>query len=65
MNTADANTEDCQHHWVIAPANGPMSQGVCSLCQQHRDFENSINESRWRIRSVSKPTVTPGNETPA
>ena len=32
----------CTHYWVIDAANGPMSRGVCKLCGQVREFENSI-----------------------
>ena len=32
----------CRHHWIIEPANGPISQGVCQKCQESREFQNSI-----------------------
>mgnify|MGYP001253492649 FL=1 len=34
----------CRHHWIIEPANGPVSRGVCRSCQKTRDFRNSISE---------------------
>ncbi len=40
----------CTHHWVIDTANGPVSRGVCKLCQEVREFENSIYVSRWTIQ---------------
>ena len=34
----------CRHHWIIEPANGPVSRGVCRTCQETRQFRNSISE---------------------
>ena len=28
----------CTHHWVIAAANGPVSEGVCQRCGEARAF---------------------------
>jgi hypothetical protein len=60
---------DCQHHWVIEPANGPVSRGVCKLCQEVRDFGNSIDKSVWKIQSGNQRrdltgTVGPGTISP-
>ena len=33
---------ECVHHWVIKPAQGPLSQGRCKICKLTRDFENSV-----------------------
>ena len=39
----DTKTEtECVHHWVIEPANGPVSEGRCKRCKVTRDFENSV-----------------------
>ena len=32
----------CCHHWVIEPAHGPISRGVCQRCNEAREFKNSI-----------------------
>lgn len=32
----------CQHHWVIEPARGKTSQGVCRVCGEKKAFRNSI-----------------------
>ena len=37
----------CAHHWIIAVPNGPVSDGVCQRCGDHRDFHNSISDYRW------------------
>jgi hypothetical protein len=34
----------CRHHWIIEPANGPVSRGVCLTCLEIRQFRNSISE---------------------
>lgn len=31
----------CPHHWVIEPANGPRSRGVCKKCGALRAFRNA------------------------
>jgi hypothetical protein len=33
-----------QHHWIIAEANGPMSDGVCKGCGVLRAFPNALPE---------------------
>ena len=38
----DTETTTCAHHWVIEPARGAISAGVCKLCGAARDdFANS------------------------
>ncbi len=34
----------CRHYWVIAPAEGPVSRGVCQYCHEIKEFHNSITE---------------------
>ena len=34
---------ECNHHWVIEAANGPVSEGVCQRCGEGRDFRNSAD----------------------
>ena len=34
----------CRHHWVIETANGPVSWGVCQVCHEGKEFQNSIGE---------------------
>jgi hypothetical protein len=38
----------CLHYWVIEPPNGPLSQGVCRVCQEIREFKNSV---AWEFSS--------------
>ena len=35
--------EQCVHHWVIEPPDGPISKGICKICGAIREFEN------WKI----------------
>ena len=38
---------ECGHHWLIDSPNGPTSHAVCKICGEHKEFRNSIAESRW------------------
>ena len=43
---------DCIHHWIIAPADGGDSLGVCKLCGADKMFVNSTPEHDFdNIRS--------------
>ncbi len=48
--------ESCNHHWVIEPANGPISTGVCQVCDEAREFRNSIDEPKWGYQRVDRRT---------
>ena len=37
----------CRHHWVIQPATGPVSQGVCQACGEVQDFKNYVESASW------------------
>ena len=50
-------TQTCCHHWIIQPADGPVSSGVCQLCFETREFKNSLDD--W---SFFKETVRVRNE---
>ena len=32
----------CTHHWIIEEPTGPVSNGVCRLCDEIREFKNYI-----------------------
>ena len=41
-----AEVKTCQHYWVIEAASGPISRGVCKVCGEEREFQNSwLNSS--------------------
>ena len=50
-------TSDCVHHWQIAIANGPVSAGTCKLCNEERDFVNSIFAERQHINLVQDQSI--------
>ena len=37
----------CRHYWVIQPAMGPESQGICQTCGEIRDFKNYVEGASW------------------
>ena len=47
-------TTACQHWWLLAPAAGPTSKGVCQRCGETREFQNYFEESTpyetWHVR---------------
>ena len=43
-------TEDCVHHWIIDPANGPVSEGRCKKCGARKDFFNAFEVAAWNHR---------------
>ncbi len=38
-------TATCQHFWLIEPALGPTSQGVCKYCGQKKTFLNIVEDN--------------------
>ena len=42
MSTQQARAKTCLHHWMIPPADGPVSLGVCQFCRETREFKNSF-----------------------
>lgn len=40
-------SEDCQHHWVIATPNGAESDGHCKHCGSEKLFANAIDDRVW------------------
>ena len=41
MEMKMTETRTCAHHWVIEPARGAISAGVCKLCGAAKAFANS------------------------
>jgi len=39
--------ETCRHHWVIQPADGPVSNGSCQVCGEIREFKNYVESATW------------------
>jgi hypothetical protein len=38
--------QTCQHHWLIEPALGPTSNGVCKRCGAVKIFLNIVEDSQ-------------------
>ena len=45
--TNDKEPPRCSHHWVIQPATGPYSAGVCQVCGESKEFKNYVEASTW------------------
>ncbi len=43
----DAAVPVCRHHWVIQPADGPVSNGACQICGENREFKNYVESATW------------------
>ena len=43
----EAAVEVCRHHWVIQPADGPVSNGSCQICGENREFKNYVESATW------------------
>ena len=48
------NASVCHHHWIIEPAHGSMSRGVCQVCEEVGEFKNSI-EWKYGQRKPGRP----------
>ena len=56
---ATATVSKCRHHWVIQPADGPVSNGACQICGETREFQNYVESATWGdSRIASKNTST-------
>ena len=47
LENTEAAVEACRHHWVIQPADGPVSNGSCQICGENRQFENYVESATW------------------
>ncbi len=45
--TAAEEAPQCMHYWVIQPADGPVSPGVCQTCGETREFKNYVEGAAW------------------
>ena len=56
------DASQCRHHWVIQPATGPVSQGICHLCSAIKDFKNYVEGAAWGDSRLSNRAN--GEQTP-
>ena len=47
QETLAREVRNCQHHWLIEPANGPTSEGVCKHCGAKDSFRNYVSVSYY------------------
>ena len=47
LENTEAAVEVCRHHWVIQPADGPVSNGSCQICGENREFKNYVESATW------------------
>ncbi len=40
-------SSECKHHWLIESPQGPVSRGICQLCDATREFKNYIDAISW------------------
>ena len=59
INVDDAPA--CQHYWVIQPATGPVSQGVCQNCSEIREFKNYVEGASWGDSRLSNRSSSEGS----
>ena len=52
------NLERCAHHWVIDSPSGPTSIGICKLCGDEQEFQNSLSDAGWEKESGSERSLT-------
>ena len=45
--TESSEAEQCTHHWVIDPPDGPTSMGRCKRCGEKKEFYNYVACSKW------------------
>ena len=45
--TENREVSQCCHHWVIEPAEGPLSEGVCQRCGEIKAFSNYVERHDW------------------
>ena len=46
---------ECRHYWLIDSPNGPTSRGICKLCGEEKDFNNSMPEFTLYKREEKEP----------
>ncbi len=62
-NNGEPAVSTCRHHWVIQPADGPVSNGACQVCGETREFKNYVESATWGdSRITNKASSAPAEE---
>ena len=48
----------CMHYWVIQPATGPVSLGICQTCGENREFKNYVEGASWGDSRLSNRSTS-------
>ena len=55
-------TAECIHYWLIEPANGPTSNGICKECKEKKSFTNTepyyLGRLDWSKIAIGKKKRT-------
>jgi hypothetical protein len=55
-NNDEPAVSTCRHHWVIQPADGPVSNGLCQVCGETREFKNYVESATWGDSRITNKT---------
>ena len=61
-NKGEPAVSTCRHHWVIQPADGPVSNGSCQVCGETRDFKNYVESATWGDSRITNKASSPISE---
>ena len=65
-STVETNGEPtvstCRHHWVIQPADGPVSNGSCQVCGETREFKNYVESATWGDSRITNKEASASTE---
>ena len=53
------------HHWLIQPAAGPASIGICHVCGENREFKNYVEDRFWHEFNITSRSAPDAKETVA
>ena len=56
--TGEPTGQECHHQWIIQPAEGPVSEGICHNCHEVRTFANNL-ERHDRLNDGSQSPSAP------
>ena len=61
-NNDEPAVSTCRHHWVIQPADGPVSNGVCQVCGETREFKNYVESATWGDSRITNKASSASSE---
>ena len=61
-NNDEPVVSTCRHHWVIQPADGPVSNGACQVCGETREFKNYVESATWGDSRITNKAAAASTE---